>query len=114
MVKRTLSSKSRKAEKDILELTSNFEIEKKSPKEEFKMELPIKVDKMFLKCTNFLTKYETEEIKHYNVIYYINQEEKSIMKKLKREKSYNFDDDNGDYKLIVGEHVAYRYEITGR
>lgn len=103
-----------KAESNLLTLNSDVESENKYPKEEVKLELPIKVDKMFLKCTNLLTKYETEEIKHYNTIYYINQGEKLNRKRLKRDKSYNFDDDNGDYKLIVGEHVAYRYEIISR
>lgn len=26
--------------------------------------------------------------------------------------NYGYDDDNGDYKIIVGDHIGYRYEIV--
>lgn len=37
-------------------------------------------------------------------------------KSKKKEKLYNFnygyDDDTGDYKIVVGDHIGYRYEIV--
>lgn len=36
-------------------------------------------------------------------------------KEPKKEKEYNhnygYDDDTGDYKIVVGDHIGYRYEI---
>ena len=67
-----------------------------------------------MKLTTYLTKYERKEIFDYDTIYYINLNYKSVQKKLKREDTFSYDDDNWDYKLIVGEHIAYRYEIIDR
>ena len=25
--------------------------------------------------------------------------------------NYGYDDDKGDYKIVVGDHIGYRYEI---
>lgn len=42
------------------------------------IEFPIKVQKSFLKLTNFLTKQELEEIRDYETVYYINLDEKAL------------------------------------
>ena len=26
--------------------------------------------------------------------------------------NYGYDDDKGDYKIVMGDHIGYRYEIT--
>lgn len=27
------------------------------------------------------------------------------------EHNYGYDDDKGDYKIVVGDHIGYRYEV---
>jgi dual specificity tyrosine-phosphorylation-regulated kinase 2/3/4 len=57
-----------------------------------------------------LTEYEKAEILDYQDIYYFGR----ITNKLKPNSeaiNYGFDDERGDYLLIAGDHIAYRYEI---
>lgn len=61
-----------------------------------------------------LTQLEKQELEKYENVYYINTDNKAIKRKLRKEHMYDYDDANGDYKLIVGEHIDYRYEILGR
>ena len=41
---------------------------------------------------------------------------RSILTKKKKDKQYNFnygyDDDTGDYKIVMHDHIGYRYEIV--
>ena len=39
---------------------------------------------------------------------------KLLSRNSNKENPLDFDDCNGDYKLIVGEHICYRYEIIDR
>lgn len=75
---------------------------------------PIKVDKSLLKLGNYLTQHEKNEIMQYETIYYINLDAKAVERKLNKQDEFQFDDDNNDYKLIVDEHIAYRYQIIDR
>ena len=57
-----------------------------------------------------LTEYERSEILDYQDVYYLGK----INNKIKTNPSginYGYDDDRGDYLLIAGDHIAYRYEI---
>ena len=57
-----------------------------------------------------LTEYEKSEILEYQDVYYLGK----ITNKIKTNPSginYGYDDDRGDYLLIAGDHIAYRYEI---
>ena len=56
-----------------------------------------------------LTLYEQSEIGTYESIYYLG----NIVNKIKATmvNNFGFDDDTGDYKIITGDHIAYRFEI---
>ena len=49
--------------------------------------------------------WEQEEVKAYPEIYYIG---KSFKPKLPE-----FDEENGDYKIMIKDHIGFRYEIIG-
>lgn len=50
-----------------------------------------------------LPKWEQEEILAYSDIYYIGKNFKP--------KEPEFDDENGDYRVLIKDHIAFRYEI---
>lgn len=65
---------------------------------------PATVLKIFMhKMSNF----EQAEILNYHEIYFI----KPNAPKDQLNKNYGYDDDKGDYKIAIGDHIAYRYEI---
>lgn len=56
---------------------------------------------------SMLTTYELKEINDFREIYYVGQlERKALM-------AGGFDTPTAHYKSIVGDHIAYRYEILG-
>jgi hypothetical protein len=57
-----------------------------------------------------LSDFEQSEILRYQHVYCIGIEAKK-MKTQPGSLNYGFDDENGDYKGFVKDHVAYRYEI---
>ena len=57
-----------------------------------------------------LTDYEKAEILDYQDVYYIGKHCNKLKNKLTGQ-NYGFDDERGDYYLVVGDHIAYRYEI---
>ena len=61
-------------------------------------------------CQAYLTPYEEIEIQDYAQIYFLgNKDNKIISNSL--EKNNGYDDERGDYKLMIGDHLLYRYEI---
>lgn len=60
--------------------------------------------------TSNLSNYEQSEILEYKQIYYLGQ--KSIKAKTDLNGiNYGYDDERGDYTIVIGDHIAYRYEI---
>ncbi|KAK9480189.1 hypothetical protein V1514DRAFT_318463 [Lipomyces japonicus] len=59
--------------------------------------------------------YEKGEILDYRVVnFYGSPGTKKIVGNMTAHSSnYGFDDEKGDYKIVVGDHLAYRYEIIG-
>ena len=83
-----------------------------------------------------LTDYEKGEVLDFDLVYFLGKSRKakvnekdikqeegkcgssgksSDAKENSKEHEYNhnhgFDDDKGDYKIIVGDHIGYRYEV---
>jgi dual specificity tyrosine-phosphorylation-regulated kinase 2/3/4 len=60
-----------------------------------------------------LTDYEKGEILDFNHIYFVGK--RKDVKKIKGNPLYpynfGYDDDQGDYKVVMGDHVGYRYEV---
>lgn len=59
-----------------------------------------------------LTEYEKGEILQYRKIYYVGTKAKKIKGAPWNEFNYGYDDDKNDYIVVVGDHMAYRYEIV--
>ena len=53
-----------------------------------------------------LTCFEHIEILGYKDIYFLGQSSNKITDSL------NYDDEEGNYCIVIGDHIQYRYEIT--
>ena len=60
---------------------------------------------------NKITSFEQSEILKYPAVYCIGLEAKKIKNTLSNAGNYGFDDENGDYRPVIKDHIAYRYEI---
>jgi hypothetical protein len=69
---------------------------------------PGKALKVFM---NQLNDYERGEILEYKEIYYLGLGSQKIQGNPKNEFNYGYDDDKGDFKIVVHDHIGYRYEV---
>ena len=72
--------------------------------------LPLKPAGVFKLFVNYLSKYEQAEILDYHEVYFLGMNSQ----KTKTDHcldNFGFDDERSDYKLVIGDHIAYRYEI---
>lgn len=76
-----------------------------------KPELPMNAAKALKVYKDSLNMYEQGEILDYQSVYFIGELSSKVKPSASSRHNYGFDDENGDYKLIVGDHIAYRYEI---
>ncbi|XP_077165974.1 uncharacterized protein LOC143823485 [Paroedura picta] len=60
---------------------------------------------------NQLTLYEQREIKEYRELWYLGLGAKKVEGYADTENNNSYDDDHGSYKKVLGDHIAYRYEI---
>lgn len=74
------------------------------------MKFPITTSIALKTCNNFLTTFEQNEVLDYSLIYYIGNPEKRPTVNMAA-KNFGFDDDSGNYKLLINDHLAYRYEV---
>ncbi|KAJ8663678.1 hypothetical protein O0I10_000926 [Lichtheimia ornata] len=59
-----------------------------------------------------LSHYEQSEIRKYNHIYFVGPHARKIKANPDTPAlNYGYDDDRGDYHLIMQDHLAYRYEV---
>ncbi|CAG9321914.1 unnamed protein product [Blepharisma stoltei] len=58
----------------------------------------------------YLSSWEQGEILDYNKIYFIGNHAKKSH--LRVGPNNGFDDDRGDYKISLGDHICYRYEVN--
>ncbi|CAG9333127.1 DYRK4_1 [Blepharisma stoltei] len=72
--------------------------------------LPLPPQEALKQFGNFMNKYEQEEILEFEQIYYIGFKSSKTKPDINAN-NYGYDDERSDYKLVVGDHVAYRFEI---
>jgi len=58
-----------------------------------------------------LSDYEKGEILDYKEIYFIGPNSQKIKGSPLNDLNYGYDDDKGDYKVALNDHIAYRFEI---
>ena len=57
-----------------------------------------------------LTEYELRELPSYSEVYFLGGQTCKIHGSL-REPNWGYDDNDANYKVLIGDHLAYRYEI---
>ncbi|XP_043661946.1 dual specificity tyrosine-phosphorylation-regulated kinase 2 isoform X2 [Drosophila teissieri] len=81
---------------------------------ELKCNTPMTPSELVKKFRNYLTDLEFEELKVYKEVWYFGQHaSKNYNKPAPTANTTNlgYDDDNGNYKIIEHDHIAFRYEI---
>lgn len=58
-----------------------------------------------------LTQFEHSEILSYKSVYFIGKHAKKIESCPKAPLNSGYDDERGDYNIVLGDHIRYRYEI---
>jgi dual specificity tyrosine-phosphorylation-regulated kinase 2/3/4 len=82
-----------------------------NPEQKFKsLDLPISPSQAYRHFKYLLSPYEQGEVLEYNEIYYLGLSSQKI-KNYSVNMNYGYDDERGDYKVIIGDHIAYRYEV---
>lgn len=80
-----------------------------SPKPNF----PMTAKQALKYYANKLNDFEAAEIIEYKTIFYVGQNwENKIKGSILKTQNYGFDDDQGDYKVIINDHIAYRYQVV--
>ncbi|OMJ66215.1 hypothetical protein SteCoe_37026 [Stentor coeruleus] len=101
----------KEASKTVKATTKKFDLKSSIPKKETLLprcrwedvKIPATPNEVLKKFQDILPKWEQEEILNYNEIFYIGKNFKP--------KDPEFDDPNGDYKILIKDHIAFRYEI---
>lgn len=58
-----------------------------------------------------MTEYEKVEIMEYKQVWFMGLEADKIAGSPKHPHNYGFDDERGDYKTIMKDHLGYRFEV---
>jgi dual specificity tyrosine-phosphorylation-regulated kinase 2/3/4 len=58
-----------------------------------------------------LTDYEKGEILDYPEVYFLGVGAQKVKGSPKSDFNHGYDDEKGDYKIVMKDHIGYRYEI---
>lgn len=65
--------------------------------------------------SQYLSEYERQELLDYDHIYFFGPHARKVKGRLNDPVlNYGYDDERGDYRLVVHDHLAYRYEVLER
>ena len=98
------------ANSEILTNVNELLQKKYSEEETLTRKVPFKPSKVFLNRKQALSLYEQKEILEYTNIYYIGEKACKVEGN-SYEHNFGFDEENGDYKVTIGDHIHFRYEI---
>ncbi|XP_039951171.1 dual specificity tyrosine-phosphorylation-regulated kinase 2 [Bactrocera tryoni] len=78
-----------------------------------KCNTPMSPSDLLMNYRKYLTDVEQEELKVYKEVWYFGHNATKNYNKSTTNGTANlgFDDDNGNYKIIIHDHIAFRYEI---
>lgn len=74
------------------------------------LQLPLSAPNVLKNFSGVMTKYEQAEVLDYADIYYLGLKAQKI-KPNPSENNLGFDDDRSDYLHVIGDQIAYRYEV---
>jgi dual specificity tyrosine-phosphorylation-regulated kinase 2/3/4 len=60
---------------------------------------------------HYLNNYEQGEVLDYTTIYYTGQRNKKLKPNASGQSNYGYDDERGDYNIVMGDHIRYQYEV---
>ena len=75
------------------------------------VKLPVSPSLVLSKFTSCLSKYEESEVLGYHEVFCIGVKARKSKNKVDSRLNYGFDDERGDYKVEMLDHIAYRYEV---
>ena len=78
------------------------------------IEYPMTAHKAVKKYMDILSDYEKGEVFHYENIYYVGEKAQNKINAICTEENNGFDDEGGDYRFVIGDHISYRYEILSK
>jgi len=61
-----------------------------------------------------LTDYEKIEIQNYQEVYFLGLESTKIKASSLLGHNFGFDDERGDYQVVMKDHLAYRFEVLDK
>ena len=76
-----------------------------------KPEFPLGAGKALKLYMNKLSDYEKGEILDYRQVYFLGLESKKVKASSLISPNFGYDNDKGDYKTVMKDHIAYRYEV---
>lgn len=59
----------------------------------------------------YLTDYEKGEVLDYKYIYFLGLNAQKIKGSPHNPHNYGYDDERGDYNVVLKDHIAYRFEV---
>lgn len=80
------------------------------PTTESKVEYPIQPGRALKLFMSQLSNYEKSEILDYKSIYFLGIGSKKIQEN-QQNSNYWYDDERGDYIVVIGDHIAFRFEV---
>jgi len=60
-----------------------------------------------------LSNYELSEVLDYPQIYYVGTGGQKIRNTSVNKPNHGYDDERGDYSMVMHDHIGYRYEVIG-
>lgn len=60
---------------------------------------------------SFMTDFEKGEILDYKEVYFMGLNAKKIKGSPLHPYNYGYDDERGDYKVVLKDHISFRYEV---
>jgi len=113
-----LLADSRLTDSDILVITSSHQAASESTRpDDRQRDLPLvlpmpggKVLKHFLKRSG-LTEYEKGEVLDFRQVYFLGLGADKIKGHKNEQFNFGYDDERGDYNVVMKDHIAYRFEV---
>ena len=62
---------------------------------------------------HYLSEYECKEILEYSSVYFTGgKSDKNLATLDNATNNHGYDDERGDYQVVIHDHLAYRYEVV--
>ncbi|CAE1301254.1 DYRK2_3_4 [Acanthosepion pharaonis] len=89
----------------------NIHVNGKCPQDQYGNHLPLTPSDALNLYKDRLSTYEHSEILEYQEVWYLGLDAKKLDAFPGKSSNNGYDDENGSYLKILGDHLAYRYEI---